>query len=110
MMQKDEEHLLEPWLVYHGHLFGLENLSVFDHGSVSPKVRKALDRYERMGVHVDRSHKDAIAYSRKAEIMGARMRELDGMRKLRLSFPARLRRVRRAPYPVRLHLRPRGDP
>jgi Glycosyl transferase family 2 len=87
MMQKDEEQLLEPWLAYHGHLFGLENLSVFDHGSVSPKVRKILDRYERMGVHVDRSHKDAIAYSRKAEIMGARMRELDGMRKYDFLFP-----------------------
>ena len=33
MMQKDEAILLEPWLTYHGHLFGLENLFVIDDGS-----------------------------------------------------------------------------
>jgi hypothetical protein len=87
MMQRDENELLEPWLVYHGYLFGYENLSVIDHGSVSPKVRDVLERYERLGVYVDRSHTDTIAYSRKAEIMGARLRELDGLRKFDFLFP-----------------------
>ena len=30
MMQKNEQTLLEPWLIYHGHLFGFENLYVWD--------------------------------------------------------------------------------
>ena len=36
MMQKDESFLLEPWLLYNGYLFGFENLTVYDNGSILP--------------------------------------------------------------------------
>lgn len=87
MMQRDETEVLEPWLAYHGHLFGLENLSVIDHGSKSPKVREILGRYERKGVFVDRSHVHPKDYARKGEIVGDRMRTLDALGTYDFLFP-----------------------
>ena len=52
MMQRDEELLLEPWLHYYGYLFGFENLTVFDNGSVLEGVIQTLRRFERVGVKV----------------------------------------------------------
>ncbi len=52
MMQRDEALLLEPWLHYYGHLFGFENLTVFDNGSIQPSVIKTLQRFENVGVTV----------------------------------------------------------
>lgn len=56
MMQKDESLLLEPWLLYNGYLFGFENLTVFDNGSVLPDVIATLARFELAGVTVIRGH------------------------------------------------------
>lgn len=52
MMQKNEELLLEPWILHHGYLFGFENLFVFDNGSTSPLTRDVLERYRRLGLNV----------------------------------------------------------
>ncbi len=49
MMQRDERALLDAWLGYHGYLFGLENLTVFDNGSTDPEVVATLRRYESAG-------------------------------------------------------------
>jgi len=54
MMQRDETRLLEPWLRYHGYLFGYRNLTVIDHGSSVPAVHDVLDRYGALGVTVER--------------------------------------------------------
>jgi hypothetical protein len=43
VMQRNEVNALEPWLLYHAHLFGLENLCVIDHGSADPRVVNTLD-------------------------------------------------------------------
>lgn len=54
MMQRDETRLLEPWLRYHGYLFGYRNLTVIDHGSSVPAVHDVLERYGALGVTVER--------------------------------------------------------
>lgn len=77
MMQKDEVVLLEPWLVYHGNLFGFNNIYVIDNGSTMPKVRKILDRFITLGIHVDFSHRTRADYLNKGDIVGALIRSLD---------------------------------
>lgn len=53
-MHRDEDVLLEPWLRYHGYLFGFENIFIFDHGSVHPEVLATLAFYEQLGVEIRR--------------------------------------------------------
>ena len=54
MMQRNEVNALEPWLRYHAHLFGLENLCVIDHGSDHPAVIATLAAYEAQGLQLRR--------------------------------------------------------
>lgn len=56
MMQKDESFLLEPWLLYNGYLFGFENLTVYDNGSILPEVVATLARFAAAGVTVVSNH------------------------------------------------------
>lgn len=53
-MQRNEDVCLDPWLIWHGHLFGHENLFVVDHGSDHPAVLESLLRAEARGTHVVR--------------------------------------------------------
>jgi hypothetical protein len=76
VMQRNETECLEPWLRYHGYLFGYKNLFVIDHGSELPAVRQVLARYERFGVHVDRLPARAD-YRRKGEFVSAALRRAD---------------------------------
>ena len=71
MMQKDEVHLLEPWLSYHGYLFGYENLYVLDNGSTRPEVLLTLARYAGKGVNVDYSPSRRDHYLNKGAVVGA---------------------------------------
>lgn len=57
-MQRDETLLLEPWLRYHGCLFGFENLVVLDNGSTSRDVVATLRRAECAGVDVRWVHRE----------------------------------------------------
>lgn len=56
MMQRDERLLLDAWFRYYGHLFGFENLTVFDNGSVDPQVIATLRTYERAGADIRWGH------------------------------------------------------
>ncbi len=56
MMQKDEDLVLEPWLIHHGYLFGFENLTIFDNGSNLPAVHEVLNRFEAAGVTIVRRY------------------------------------------------------
>ncbi|MBV1835698.1 glycosyltransferase family 2 protein [Acetobacter estunensis] len=56
MMQRDEPLLLEAWFRHHGYLFGFENLTVFDNGSIDPAIPGILDTYERAGATIHRGH------------------------------------------------------
>jgi glycosyl transferase family 2 len=57
MVAKNEDDLIEPWLFYHGALFGLEHLYVFDNGSTNPRTLSVLERYGKLGVNIDYSRK-----------------------------------------------------
>ena len=50
-MTKNEIELLEDWLKYHGHLFGLENIHVLD-GSDDQRVFDVYDKYKPLGLNV----------------------------------------------------------
>lgn len=52
MMQKDEYRLLEPWILHHAELFGLENLYVYDNGSTDQRCTAVLEKYSQKGLHV----------------------------------------------------------
>jgi hypothetical protein len=76
-MQRDETQLLEPWLRYHGHLFGYENLVVLDHGSREPAVVSVLHRYRAAGVTVVLLDAAPALYARKGGLVTQAIRALD---------------------------------
>jgi len=49
-MQKDEEDILEEWIIYHSHLFGLENLYIIDNMSGEASI-KILQKYGSKGLY-----------------------------------------------------------
>ena len=51
-MQRNEAQCLEPWVRYHGYLFGFENLFILDHGSECLRVKILLQEYSARGAHV----------------------------------------------------------
>uniref|UniRef100_A0A6C0BL75 Uncharacterized protein n=1 Tax=viral metagenome TaxID=1070528 RepID=A0A6C0BL75_9ZZZZ len=63
-MQKDEDDILEEWILYHGYLFGYDNLYIIDNcsGTASQQI---LKRYQAKGIHV--SAQDD--YSKKGEYL-----------------------------------------
>ena len=77
MMQKDEVHLLEPWLAYHGQMFGFDNLYVLDNGSTHPGVLLTLARYAGKGVHVDYSPCRRDHYLHKGDVVGGVIHRLE---------------------------------
>jgi len=87
MMQKDEVHFLEPWLVYHGHLFGFENLYVLDNGSTDPGVLLTLARYAGRGVNVDFSPSRRDHYLNKGAVVGAVIHRLEVTARYDFFFP-----------------------
>jgi len=87
MMQKDESLLLKAWLVYHGYLFGFENLYVYDNGSTRQDVIDLLRAFEAVGVHIDRSHNLPIDFDRKGHIFGDRIREMEANADYDIVFP-----------------------
>lgn len=76
MMQRDEGVFLEPWLAWHGALFGFQNLYVLDNGSVEPAVLLALARAAGKGVHVTYATAGRRNYAAKGECVGAVIRRL----------------------------------
>jgi predicted SAM-dependent methyltransferase len=87
MMQKDERFLLRPWLTYYGHLFGFENIFVFDNGSGLPEVHNVLAEYERKGVTVYRNRASREDYRAKATIIGEQIKLLDACRQYDFLIP-----------------------
>jgi hypothetical protein len=87
MMQRDEALLLQPWLVYHGYLFGFENLFVFDNGSTDASVIATIERFAAVGVNFDLSYREEGDYERKAELMIDTINRLDGCGKYTAYIP-----------------------
>lgn len=67
-MQKNEADMLEPWLLWHGALFGFENLTVIDNGSTDTQVKRIQTRYKKRGVTVITKYKTYEDYLNKGEI------------------------------------------
>ena len=67
-MQKNEATLLEPWILWHGAIFGLSNLTVVDNGSTNPHVKDVQKRYEAQGVQIIRKYRAHKDFLRKGEI------------------------------------------
>lgn len=78
-MQKNERRLLEPWIVYHSWLFGLENLFVFDNGSVDPVVIEILEHYRARGLNVDYSFHTRADYEGKGDLIARTIQGLDAV-------------------------------
>lgn len=87
MMQKDEVNALEPWLLYHAHLFGLNNLCVIDHGSTHPKVIEALNWYEEDGLNVVRLPASAD-YKQKGVFVTEQLKALAAIKEYDFLLPA----------------------
>ena len=86
-MQRDETLLLEPWLRYHGYLFGFENLHVHDNGSQDPGVLATLARYERLGVTVVYGPRDGKDFNSKGTLMAETIRRWDAGSHYDFAFP-----------------------
>lgn len=76
-MERDEKVVLEPWLVYHGYLFGFENLYVYDNGSKYPEIKTILNKYEEKGVKVNYSYKLHQDFVNKGEIFCQAIKKLN---------------------------------
>ena len=77
LMQKNERRLLEPWIAYHSALFGLENLFVFDNGSVDPVVIEILELYRARGLNVDYSFHTRADFEGKGSVIARTIQNLD---------------------------------
>ena len=51
-MTKDEEDLIEDWIVYHGTLFGYHNLYIIDNYSSKNVTECIYRRYQIVGLNV----------------------------------------------------------
>lgn len=79
MMQKNERALLNHWARFHGALFGMENLFVFDNGSDDPHVIELLGSLASAGTKVDFSHSTKADFENKGTIIADKIKELDGL-------------------------------
>jgi len=86
MMQRNEVNHLEPWLRYHAHLFGIENLCVIDHGSETPVIIAMLEAYQKRGLQVRRLPATAD-YRRKGEFVSEVMLTLDAFKLYDILIP-----------------------
>ncbi|QNT78629.1 glycosyltransferase family 2 protein [Entomobacter blattae] len=77
MMEKNEEVLLEPWILYHAHLFGFENLTILDNGSTNQRVQTLLNKYEKRGCHIIRSFTERQNFVDKGKIITEIIQEWD---------------------------------
>ena len=87
MMQKDEELLLEPWILHHGYLFGFENLYVYDNGSTSTATHEILNRYACQGMSVVWDRTTNNDYTLKGWIVGDRIKDLQRSREYDFYLP-----------------------
>lgn len=76
MMQKNEDLLLEGWIIHHACLFGLENLFIYDNGSTSLETVDVLKKYQKTGVNVIWNRVTQKDFNRKGWIIGDLIKSL----------------------------------
>jgi hypothetical protein len=77
VMLKNERTMTPLFLGYHAALFGAENVYVFDNGSVDVDVLAELERFEAMGVNVERGYTTAVDFHHKGTVLGDLIKRLD---------------------------------
>lgn len=87
VMQKNERALLEPWILYHGAMFGYESLYVYDNGSTAPECANVLAKYESLGVNVERSFDTKDHFEQKGHIFSEKIKALDADDPFDFYFP-----------------------
>lgn len=87
MMQKDESVLLDSWIKFHGSMFGMDSLFVFDNGSTDQRTIDVLKRYESQGLRVDWSRSQKKDFATKHDIFANLIRELDAKAGFDFYFP-----------------------
>lgn len=50
-MQKNEEDILDEWILYHSYLFGIENIHIIDNNSSNESL-EILHYYQKMGLNI----------------------------------------------------------
>lgn len=76
-MQKNEVDMLEPWILWHGALFGFENLTVVDNGSSHARVRRIQAQYQERGVTIIRSLRGHRDFLNKGDVLADIIRDWD---------------------------------
>ncbi|QNT78251.1 glycosyltransferase family 2 protein [Entomobacter blattae] len=71
MMEKNEDILLEPWILHHASLFGYENLTIIDNGSSNPIVHTLLSYYETKGCTVLRQFSSSEDFLNKGAVIAS---------------------------------------
>lgn len=77
MMFKNERDLLLPWARYHSHIFGKENLFIYDNGSDDPKTISIREALRRDGFNIDISRASQDDFVEKGNIFGSKIRNLE---------------------------------
>nr|WP_217696458.1 MULTISPECIES: glycosyltransferase family 2 protein [Acidiphilium] len=85
-MQRDEEQCLEPWIRYHGYLFGFENLFIIDHDSRSQKIVEVLKNFEAAGGSVTRLGAEAN-YQHKGTFVAQEIHRIEKNARYDFVFP-----------------------
>jgi hypothetical protein len=86
MMMKNENDLVLPWVLYHGTLFGFENLTIIDNGS-EPEVKRHLELVESYGVSVIYNYNSVTDFLKKGDIVAQIIRDMDDASPADFYFP-----------------------
>ena len=77
MMQKNKKTLIEPWLIYHGNLFGYPNIYVWDNGSTRKEIFPIIEKYAHKGVNFLDGARRHEKYKEKGVLFGNIIRNLE---------------------------------
>ena len=75
LLTKDESDMIEPFLLYYGHIFGYSNIVVIDNGSAELAVLAAYERFASLGVTI---RVDKRPFPQAVSFMSEHMRSISG--------------------------------
>lgn len=87
MMQKDEVTLLEPWIIHHSRLFGIDNLYIYDNGSSDARCLGTLSKYEREGANIYYDKNTFQDFNGRHNFFLEKFRELQSTKNYDFYFP-----------------------
>lgn len=87
MMQRDEGTALARWISHYAWLFGFENLTILDNGSVDTQTLSILDSAEKQGVTVRRDLNQPHDFHRKGGHFTNIIKDWDGRYEYDFALP-----------------------